>query len=216
MILLFLDSSLLRQSEALVSKANRYGASKASLLPSGKIGIKRLVNANITQPATDSVFSKLASSTLIIIITISIFNYCLCLVGLKNSDGVSLCRKCITDGRRRQTLAVFQDRWGKERKDAKFDHTHYQYQQVFFSNLTLYSFLFPPFFSEAVKLDLVVRAASFVGRTSEVFVCGRLPYFYSYDTTSGAVAKIAGAILFLQITEKYFMLPIIHLPCSIH
>lgn len=90
MILLFLDSSLLRQSEALVSKANRYGgssASKASLLPSGKIGIKRLVNANITQPATDSVFSKLASSTLIIIITISIFNYCLCLFGLKIAMG---------------------------------------------------------------------------------------------------------------------------------
>lgn len=53
------ESSLLRQSEALVSKANHYGLSSSSKtsLPSGKIGIKRLVNANITEPATASILS---------------------------------------------------------------------------------------------------------------------------------------------------------------
>eukprot|EP01036_Dinobryon_divergens_P023637 gene23637-32007_t len=132
------ESSLLRQSEALVSKANHYGLSSSSKtsLPSGKIGIKRLVNANITEPATASIFTMGFHSAGNVLLT---------------GGGDKHLRFFKIDGEKNEKMLT-------------------------------------------VKLDLAVRAASFVGRTSEVFVCGRLPYFYSYDTTSGAVTKMPGPL----------------------
>lgn len=40
--------------------------------------------------------------------------------------------------------------------------------------------------------DMAISNAKFVGLSSEVVVAGRKPYFYSYDTSVGAVTKIPG------------------------
>ncbi len=40
--------------------------------------------------------------------------------------------------------------------------------------------------------DMAVTNARFLGQTAEVAVCGRKPYFYVYDSLSGAIAKIPG------------------------
>ena len=38
--------------------------------------------------------------------------------------------------------------------------------------------------------DMRIACAAFLGATSEVVVGGRKPFFYTYDTASGAVSKL--------------------------
>ena len=45
--------------------------------------------------------------------------------------------------------------------------------------------------------DMAISNARFLGRSSEVVVSGRKPYFYSYDSVSGGVSKVIGEPLYL-------------------
>lgn len=64
-------------------------------------------------------------------------------------------------------------------------------------------------FSGGVKFPhLTIRSASFLGSSSEVFLSGRQPFFHSYDTTSGSVAKINGPLGFeVKSLERMVVAP---------
>jgi hypothetical protein len=40
--------------------------------------------------------------------------------------------------------------------------------------------------------EMSIDSAAFLGNGTEVVVGGRKPFFFSYDTTSGAISKIPG------------------------
>ena len=40
--------------------------------------------------------------------------------------------------------------------------------------------------------DMAIKRATFVGHSSEILLCGRTPFMYTYDIVSGSIARVVG------------------------
>jgi hypothetical protein len=56
--------------------------------------------------------------------------------------------------------------------------------------------------------DIAIKNAKFIGQNhEEIVICGRRPFYYTYDLTSGHVSKIPSKLLLSSLSTDLFSPP---------